>query len=279
MPLRFARFWPVFLLLSFCGFRGLAGLLPPAALANPHFIEPAPDWSRQAELPLDEEMVSPWVAPPSGIATTEYLPPPPQLAMAGRARPPKRVRDGTVATLLPRDLVEYRRQPKRVRTLIWNALSLTQQGLGYKFGSHDPRRGGMDCSGTIHYILRRSGWDKAPRTSRDQYLWLREYGTLTSVDGREARHYNNRRLRPGDLLFWIHTYRTRRNPPITHVAIYLGTDRRTGKPVIVHAGGGRKYAGKARRGVTVVELEEPARRGFRGGKGSFVGFGTVPGAR
>jgi hypothetical protein len=202
-----------------------------------------------------------------------------QLAMAGRSRWPKRVRDGTVATLLPQDLVEYRRQPERVQLMIRQALALTQQGLGYKFGSNDPGRGGMDCSGTIYWILRQSGWQEVPRTSQDQYLWLQRYGTLNKVDGWGARRYSNKRLKPGDLLFWIHTYRTRRNPPITHVGIYLGTDRRTGKPVMVHAGGGRRYGGVARRGVTVVELEEPERRGFGGGKGSFVGYGPAPGAR
>jgi hypothetical protein len=270
--MRLSLISPAFLLLI-CGFA------PLSALGNQ-----APEVHAVPRVPVDqfsdaEERWSPWEALPSGVSTTAFSQAPFQLAMARRGRWPKRVRDGTVATLLPRDLVEYRREPERVRKLIWNALALTQQGLGYKFGSDDPRRGGMDCSGTIYYILRQSGWEKVPRTSQDQYLWLRQYNTLTSVDGRQARRYNNRWLKPGDLLFWIHTYRTRRNPPITHVAIYLGTDRRTGKPVIVHAGGGRKYAGVPRRGVTVVELEEPTRRGFSGGKGSFVGFGTIPGAR
>jgi cell wall-associated NlpC family hydrolase len=33
-----------------------------------------------------------------------------------------------------------------------------------------------------------------------------------------------RTLRRGDLLFWEHTYRPVRKPPVTHVMMYLGRD-------------------------------------------------------
>ncbi len=214
-------------------------------------------------------------SPPSGVVELE----PERLVMGIPGRVPKRIRTGEVATLSPRDLLDYNRQPRNVQRMISAALDLTRQGLGYRFGSADPERGGMDCSGAINYVLRASGYAQAPRTSFDLYKWLSQYRTLQVVDGPGAWQYRNDQLRPGDLLFWIHTYRTKRRPPITHVAIYIGRDKRTGKHLMVHAGHGGQYAGRKRNGVTVVEFEEPAKRGFNGGKGSFVGYGTIPGAR
>ena len=35
-----------------------------------------------------------------------------------------------------------------------------------------------------------------------------------------------KRLQPGDLLFWEHTYKPQRKPPVTHVMVYLGRGER-----------------------------------------------------
>lgn len=62
-----------------------------------------------------------------------------------------------------------------------------------------------------------------PRTASAQYEWLRSQKRLWRVrpDGRALA----KRLRPGDLLFWEHTYKPQRKPPVTHVMVYLGRDR------------------------------------------------------
>src|ERR1700722_5278136 len=52
-------------------------------------------------------------------------------------------------TKKPEALREFSEQPPEVQSLIRNALALTEQNLGYKYGSADPGAGGMDCSGFI----------------------------------------------------------------------------------------------------------------------------------
>jgi len=60
-----------------------------------------------------------------------------------------------------------------------------------------------------------------PRTASAQYEYARSRGWLKKV-GRDERKLR-RILKPGDLLFWEHTYRPNRKPPITHVMVYIGT--------------------------------------------------------
>ncbi len=43
-------------------------------------------------------------------------------------------------------------------------------------------------------------------------------------DGYADANFLRRNLKPGDLLFWENTYRPERQPPITHVMIFLGTN-------------------------------------------------------
>jgi LysM repeat protein len=88
----------------------------------------------------------------------------------------------------------------------------------------------MDCSNTTRWLyLRVTGIDLG-RTASDQYLNLRNRGRLWTVpkdlSGNPSRTFLDKHLRPGDLLFWEHTYRPVRWPPITHVAIYLGKDEK-----------------------------------------------------
>jgi len=60
---------------------------------------------------------------------------------------------GRIATLTTSDLRDFEAQPPAVRRLLAEALRLTTLNLSYKYGSSDPAVGGMDCSGTIHYLL------------------------------------------------------------------------------------------------------------------------------
>jgi len=179
-----------------------------------------------------------------------------------------------VATLAPEALVELHQQPGWVQQLIRDALNLTTRNLGYLFGSADPKAGGMDCSGTIFYLMQQHGFKDVPRDSRAQYAWLEEKGTLRTVAGDEMDGFDFRALRPGDLLFWTGTYQVNNGgaPAISHVMLYLGIEKVTGNPVMWGASDGRTYAGKQRFGVSVFDFKIPRTES----KSRFVGFGQLP---
>lgn len=179
-----------------------------------------------------------------------------------------------VASIEPEALAELHQQPQWVQQLIHDALELATWNLGYLFGSSDPKSGGMDCSGTIYYILREHGYKDAPRDSRGQYAWLAEKGTLRTVANEEMAAFDFRALRPGDLLFWTGTYQVNNGDtaPISHVMLYLGIQKTTGKPVMWGASDGRTYADKQRFGVSVFDFKLPR----ADSKSRFVGFGQLP---
>jgi hypothetical protein len=168
-----------------------------------------------------------------------------------------------------------------VKTLISDALELTRENLTYTYGSADPANGGMDCSGTIYYVLRKSGFPDVPRDSSAQYAWTRKAGTFRAVVSRSIDSFEFDELLPGDLMFWTGTYQVEREIPVTHVMIYLGTERKTKRRVMFGASDGRSYAGQPRWGVSVFDFqmprvrpENPERRGA-----TFVGYGRIPGLR
>ncbi len=192
-----------------------------------------------------------------------------------------------VATLTTDDLKEYESQPEGVRRLIARGLMLTHLKLAYKYGSADPREGGMDCSGTVYYLLGQSGLAEVPRDSGGLYHWVWTQGRFESVVSSNAKTFELERLKPGDLLFWTGTYRVDRDPPISHVMIYLGTNRHNGHRVMVGASEGRTFEGKPRFGVSVFDFNLPAAgpeagsaRAASGGseyQGRFIGYGSIPG--
>lgn len=181
----------------------------------------------------------------------------------------------SVASIDPADLVEYETQPQEMRQLIDTALALTKRNLTYTFGSNSPKNSGMDCSGTIQHVLQSVGVDKAPRTSYDFYHWVKKENSLT--DARSAKATNDavfRKLKPGDLVFWEGTYNTgKRNPPISHVMIYLGTLKEDGRGVVFGASDGRRFRGKKITGVSVFDWKIPS----ASSPSKFVAFGSVPG--
>lgn len=179
-----------------------------------------------------------------------------------------------VASIAPDALKELHQQPDWIQQLIRDALNLSAQNLGYLFGSSDPKAGGMDCSGTIYYILREHGFKDVPRDSRSQYAWLANKGTLRTVSDEEMAEFDFRALRPGDLLFWTGTYQVSNGGtlPISHVMLYLGIEKDTKKPVMWGASDGRTYADKQRFGVSVFDFKLPRAES----KSRFVGFGQLP---
>jgi cell wall-associated NlpC family hydrolase len=187
-----------------------------------------------------------------------------------------------VATEKPENIREFKSQPPHVQQLLREALALTERNLTYKYGSSDPSAGGMDCSGFIYYVLTRSGFKDVPRDSSEQYAWIRQNSNFHAVLSRDSKSFEFRELRPGDLMFWSGTYKVNREIPVSHVMIYLGTEKSTKKPVMVGASDGRSYDGVRRNGVSVFDFKMPSGQPNSADPdliARFDGYGTIPGLR
>lgn len=126
------------------------------------------------------------------------------------------------ASLEPEDLVEFPSLPKVIQLLLIKALALTKENLTYRYGLADPKEGAMDCSGFVYYLLTQMGLKDVPRSSSGLYCWVRKEGKFKAVLSNNPNSFELNDLKPGDLLFWIGTYSTQNDPPISHVMIYLG---------------------------------------------------------
>ena len=81
-------------------------------------------------------------------------------------------------------------------------------------------------------------------------------------------------------MFWSGTYQVNRDVPITHVMIYLGTEKKTKKPVMVGASDGRTYNGERRFGVSVFDFRLPNGTPNKGDPDlipRFEGYASIPG--
>jgi len=183
-----------------------------------------------------------------------------------------------VASLTTADLKEFADLSPSIQALIADGLDITRLNLKYQYGSDDPKSGGMDCSGTVHYLLEQTGLKDVPRDASELYAWVWKEGHIRPVVSSNPKTFELDRLKPGDLLFWIGTYDVQHDPPISHVMIYLGTNRKTGQRVMIGASEGRTYEGKPRYGVSVFDfvLPKPSRSGDES-ESRFIGYGPVPG--
>ena len=88
----------------------------------------------------------------------------------------------------------------------------------------------MDCSNTSRYLYKVTTGILLPRTASDQYYYLHQQNKAWDVpdaaNGFADCNYLRKNLKVGDLLFWENTYRPERQPPITHVMIFLGTNEK-----------------------------------------------------
>lgn len=138
---------------------------------------------------------------------------------------------------------------------------LADQGIRYGRGWVPPGEDAswsMDCSNTVRWLHRELYGRSLPRTASAQYEYFRQQRRFRRA--RPDASALARVLRPGDLLFWEHTYRPKRKPPITHVMMYLGRDA-AGKMWMVGAQGSRG-----------VDLYEFRPRGPMGGYRFFLWF-------
>jgi hypothetical protein len=144
--------------------------------------------------------------------------------------------------ILPNELMGYENYSPIVKKIIFEAAILAHKNLTYLYGSANPQQGGMDCSGTISYLLKLFLPDIALRQADEMYKWVWQKGKFYAVNGNNFKSFEFEKLQPGDLLFWSGTYETVRDPPITHVMLYLGKNK-AGKPLAFGASNGRSYNG------------------------------------
>jgi LysM repeat protein len=111
------------------------------------------------------------------------------------------------------------------------ARALGDQGIEYDEDWRPPGESHaweMDCSNTARYLYKVTAGIQLPRTASDQYYYLHLQGKAWDVpqgiDGWADTNFLRHNLKPGDLLFWENTYRPERQPPITHVMVFLGTN-------------------------------------------------------
>ncbi len=94
-----------------------------------------------------------------------------------------------------------------------------------------------------------------------------------AVEDTEDKSFAN--LKPGDLVFWTGTYvpTDDRTLKITHVGMFLGYEKKDGRPVMINATNGRFYRGEKGNGFGVYDFRVPR----VGSKSRLVGYGTPPG--
>ncbi len=173
------------------------------------------------------------------------------------------------------DLKEFAQSPPEVQKLIRGALQLAIMKLKYLYGSADPANGGVDCSGTIFYLLKENGLKAIPRDSTGFYKWIWQNGKFHSVISSNPASFEFQHLKPGDLLFWIGTYDVKRDPPISHVMLYLGTHVITKERLMMGASSSQIYKGAAAKEAVAVTTWNLSKVGQSGAR--FIGYGSVPG--
>jgi peptidoglycan DL-endopeptidase CwlO len=187
---------------------------------------------------------------------------------------------GRPALIETSQLIEFESLPKDRRRLIEGAIAVARDSpwLPYRFGGSEPKDGGFDCSGAMYFVMCKAGLEP-PRTSAEQFLWLNAHGRLTGITGcvRSLEDPEMKDLLPGDLLFWGGTYvpADGRKVNITHVALFLGHEKKDKRAVMINATDGRSYRGTKANGYGVYDFQLPR----DGGRAVFLGYGTPPGIK
>lgn len=185
---------------------------------------------------------------------------------------------GKPALITTGELREFDGLPEDRKKLIQKAIDVAKDSawLPYKFGGSSPADGGFDCSGAMYFVMNEMDLDP-PRTSANQYLWIKEEGRLHEIplEVTEMDDKSMEKLTPGDLLFWGGTYAPTdgRKVNVTHVALYLGHEKKDGRAVMINATDGRSYRGSKANGYGVYDFSLPR----EGSRTVFMGYGTPPG--
>ncbi len=169
------------------------------------------------------------------------------------------------------DLIGFDQYPTFIKTLIRDASSLSKENLTYTYGSADPKNKGMDCSGTMYYLLTSNGVKDVPRSADEMYQWVKKADTLYQVHAHDFNSSEFSELKPGDLLFWSGTYDKGNVNSITHVMLYLGQNAKHER-LMFGASDGRTYQNKKMWGVSVFDFKLPSREDTA----KFVGYSRIP---
>jgi hypothetical protein len=167
-------------------------------------------------------------------------------------------------------LIGYMHYPPQIKKLLAEAYELSTEKLTYHYGSANPDQGGMDCSGTIYYLLNKLHIQDVPRQSDEMYRWASQHGHFHFTKNQNFSSAAFSELKPGDLLFWSGTYQIKRD--VTHVMIYLGRNKEN-KPLMFGASDGRPYNGEKMWGVSVFDFTLPSPKS----SARFIGYTCVPG--
>jgi LysM repeat protein len=135
----------------------------------------------------------------------------------------------------------------------------------------------MDCSNTTRFLFYKLFRIDIGRTASEQYYRLKIKGRAWHVpldaSGRPDVDYLHANLKIGDLLFWEHTYSPEREPPITHVTVYLGVDE-NGRFLMAGSEQGRGILDQGFNGPDMYYFNPLAEKG---GHHQFLFFGWKPG--
>lgn len=181
------------------------------------------------------------------------------------------IKTQNTVSISAQSLQKFTTNSEPVKKLITMALDLATKNLGYLYGSADPGNGGMDCSGTIYYLLTKVGIKEVPRSSDLIYQWVSEKGHFYVVNEFKFSSLQFSHLRPGDLLFWSGTYEIKRALNVTHVMLYLGKNNE-GEPLMIGSSDGRTYNGIKIYGVSVFNFNLPDALS----KSKFLGYSCIP---
>jgi peptidoglycan DL-endopeptidase CwlO len=187
--------------------------------------------------------------------------------------------DTRPAEISPEDLNEFATLPDQRRKMIETALTVLRDSpwLPYTIAGSEPNAGGFDCSGAIFFILSKIGIE-APRSSEAQFEWLKSNSRLHTVSPGTTEQTSPEfaKLKPGDLVFWAVSAATPEEPNavrIHHVAMYLGTEKKDKRPVMINATDGRSYRGQKANGYGVYDFSIPKAES----PSKIAGYGTPPG--
>lgn len=236
---------------------------PPASDSSSSASHPAPNLPPAPATGSNADESDPEAAPTKDVTEADQPPAPPKVADSEKKEdtlPPEPVK-----ATAPARKASAKDGPTLSR-LRQEAHKLAGKGLKYSFGADDPKSGGLDCSSAMQYVLQKIGIPDVPRTSYDQYDWLKENKTLDDVYGKDPTKKLMSKLSPGDLIFWGGTYDS--GHKVSHVMLYLGYDAKADKHYVFGAqsGGSKGLLGN---GVDIFELN-PTR-------GRLVGHGKIPG--
>ncbi len=113
------------------------------------------------------------------------------------------------------------------------ARDLGNRGIDYNDSWRPPGEShswDMDCSNTSRYIYKAATGIQLPRTASDQYYYLhlqnKAWDVPQASNGFADCNFLRQNLKAGDLLFWENTYKPERQPPITHVMVFLGKNNK-----------------------------------------------------